>query len=178
MLEHYTTAIVLDLDDKDDLDRAVTLYSKDFGRIRAKAKSIRKITSKLAGHLVPGNIVSIRLIEHGEGGSLQVLDALSERPAQLNHELLRFIDVLNKITPLGLADLGLWYDAEKAVSQGDFSSSRYRRILSDIGLDIDSAVCRDCGSQHVSYFIPRDVTFLCTDCMKKLHITDNEIVKI
>lgn len=178
MLEHYTTAIVLGLDDRDDLDRVVTLYTKDFGRIRAKAKSIRKITSKLAGHLMVGSIVSIRLIERGDGNSLQVLDALSERLLPISLELLRFVETLDKIVPLGLPDLGLWYDAEKAISQGDFSPAYYRRILIDTGLDVDSAVCKNCGNKRVSYFIPADVTFLCNDCLKKLNLTDDEAIRI
>jgi recombinational DNA repair protein (RecF pathway) len=178
MLEHYTTAIILDIEDRDDLDRVITLYTKDFGRIKARAKSIKKITSKLAGHLMSGNIVSIRLIERGEGGNFQILDALSERPPRISLELMKFLDVLNKVSPLGLPDLGLWYESERAISQDDFGPARYRRILADLGIDIDSAVCAECGDPHVAYFVPGDVTFLCADSVKKLKVIEHEIVRI
>jgi recombinational DNA repair protein (RecF pathway) len=178
MLEHYTTAIILDVEDRDDLDRMITLYTKDFGRLKARAKSVKKITSKLAGHLMPGNIVSIRLIERGEGGSFQVLDALSDRPPKISPELMKFIDILNRASPLGLPDLGLWYEAERAISRGDFSPTRYRRILMGLGIDVDSAVCAECGSSRIAYFVPGDVTFLCADSVKKMGISEYEIVKI
>lgn len=178
MLEHYTTAIVLDIEDKGDLDAITTLYTKDFGRIRAKAKSLKKITSKLAGHLVPGNIVQVRLIERGDGGSFQVVDALSERPPRISIELMQFIAILNRISPPGLPDLGLWYESERAISQHDFGPARYRRIFANLGMDLDSMVCAECGNPHIAYFVPGDVTFLCADSVKKSKIAEYEIVKI
>ncbi len=178
MLEHYTTAIVLDVEAKSDLDGIITLYTKSFGRIKAKAKSIKKITSKLAGHLMRGNIVSIRLIERGEGGNFQVLDALSERPPRVSQELIKFIGILDRVSPVGLPDLGLWYEAERAISQGDFSPACYRRILSNLGIDIDSAVCAECGDPHIAYFVPGDVTFLCTESAERSQIAEHEIVQI
>jgi recombinational DNA repair protein (RecF pathway) len=178
MLEHYTTAIVLDIEDRDDLDRVVTLFTKDFGKLKAKAKSIKKITSKLAGHLLPGNVVSIRLIERGEGGSFQVLDALSEKPQQRSIELMKFLGILNRIAPMGLPDLALWYESERAIGKHDFGPARYRRILANMGLDLDSMVCAKCGSPDVVYFVPGDVTFLCADSAKSLQISEYEIVQI
>ncbi len=178
MLEHYTTAIVLDITDKGELDAIITLYTRDFGRINARAKSIKKITSKLAGHLMPGNLVQIRLIERGEGGGFQILDALSERPPKFDPELMKFIHILDRIAPAGLSDLGLWHEAEGAVARGEFGPARYRRILSDLGLDVDSAVCAECGNKHVAYFIPRDVTFLCSDSINKSGNSEYESVRI
>jgi recombinational DNA repair protein (RecF pathway) len=82
------------------------------------------------------------------------------------------------MSPLGLPDLGLWYESERAISRDDFSPDRYRHILSGLGIDVDSAVCADCGSTDVAYFVPADVTFLCTDSVKKLKVLEHEIIKI
>ena len=54
MQEYVTDAIVLKKDPLGDLDGRYTLFTKRFGKIMAKAKSSRKITSKLAPHLEPG----------------------------------------------------------------------------------------------------------------------------
>ncbi len=178
MLEHYTTAIVLATEPRGEIDAAVTLYTKDFGKLTAKAKSIRKITSKLAGHLVPGNVVRVRLIEHGDGNGFQVLDALSEKPKANLGDLLRFLNFLNKVTPAALPDLSLWYEADHVLREGDFGVESYRRMLRDLGFLTDSPVCDDCGSKRVAYFLTGDVIFLCADSLRKLNISENDVVSI
>jgi recombinational DNA repair protein (RecF pathway) len=178
MLEHYTTAIVLGVRPQDEVDAAVTLYTKGFGKLIAKAKSLRKITSKLSGHLVPGNIIRVRLIERGDGSSVQILDALSERPPGANGELLKFLNLLDKVAPLGLPEPALWYEAERAVERGDFSAPRYRRILAALGFFSKSLACDDCGSLHVAYFVPGEVIFLCPNSLKKLGIPEHDTVRI
>ena len=65
MLELVTEAIVLDKEDVGEQDSRVFLYTKDFGKIGAKATSLRKITSKLAAHLEPLNYATVRLVSRG-----------------------------------------------------------------------------------------------------------------
>ena len=45
MLEIATEAIVLDKEDLGEYDSRVFLYTKEFGKVGAKATSLRKITS-------------------------------------------------------------------------------------------------------------------------------------
>ena len=74
MDEHYfQEAIVLDREPSNEIDNRFHIYAKGFGKIVARGKSTRKITSKLSGHLEPGNIVRARFIEKN---GLQVVDAL------------------------------------------------------------------------------------------------------
>jgi recombinational DNA repair protein (RecF pathway) len=178
MLEHYTTAIVLGIEPRGEIDAAVTLYTKDFGKLTAKAKSFRKITSKLAGHLMPGNLVQVRLIEHGDGKALQVLDVLSEKPKGNLVDLLHFLNFLAKTTPVALPDLRLWHEAEQAVREGDFTPKRYRRMLAELGLASGELSCDDCASKNVAYFVPGEVIFLCANSMRKLNIAEDDAVKI
>ena len=63
MTEHFTEA-----------DSLITFYTKDFGKVGAKAKGAKRIVSKLSAHLEPLNFVLVRLIE---GRGFQIADALT-----------------------------------------------------------------------------------------------------
>ena len=71
MTEHFTEA-----------DSLITFYTKDFGKVVAKAKGAKRIVSKLSAHLEPLNFVLVRLIE---GRGFQIADALTIN----NQSLLR-----------------------------------------------------------------------------------------
>ncbi len=91
MKEYFTEAIVLDEENIGELDKFVYLYTEDLGLVRAKAKGVRRITSKRAGHLQPLKLVKVRLVEKN---GLQVVDALTSDRApktETNLALLRFV---------------------------------------------------------------------------------------
>ena len=48
---YKTEGIIIKKNNLNDLDRLLTIYSKDFGKIVVKAKSVRKNQAKLKGHL-------------------------------------------------------------------------------------------------------------------------------
>ena len=48
---YKTEAIIIKRNNLNDLDRLLTVYSKDFGKILLKGKSVRKNQAKLKGHL-------------------------------------------------------------------------------------------------------------------------------
>lgn len=64
-----------------EFDAWIYLYTKEMGKLRAKARSVRKITSKLGSHLEPGLLVNVRLVSKSSDASLirsfQIADALS-----------------------------------------------------------------------------------------------------
>ena len=64
MIEHYTEGIVLGRNPRGEMDGLVTIYTKEIGKVTATTKSSRKITSKVAGHLMPGNFVRLRIVEN------------------------------------------------------------------------------------------------------------------
>lgn len=74
MNEYLTDAIVLGREDLNEFDSRVDLYTKNYGRLRAKAKSIRKSTSKLAGHLEPLMLSRVRLVDKND---ILVVDSLT-----------------------------------------------------------------------------------------------------
>lgn len=154
MQEYLSEAIVLNVQPNGDMDLQVSLFTKKFGKLIAKAKSARKITSKLAGHLQPGNLARVRLIEKG---GLQAVDVLKDSQIGVPLSDLYFLDrLLAEAEP----DLGLWH----IIAGGKWS---WRKILKILGWDPAEAVCRTCRKQP-AYFYPKDQEFFCVDCASKL----------
>ena len=58
---YSTEALVLKHSNVGETDRLITLYTKNYGKVQAYAKGVRKINSRLAGYLEPLNRVSILL---------------------------------------------------------------------------------------------------------------------
>ena len=102
MQEYVTDAIVLKKDPLGDLDGRYTLFTKRFGKIIAKAKSSRKITSKLASHLEPGIVTKVRLIETK---GTKLIDALKSGRVALP---LGELQLLNQIIPDAEPEPALW----------------------------------------------------------------------
>ena len=176
MVEHYTKAVVLAREPRGDLDAALTLYTKDFGKVIAKAKSIRRITSKLSGHLTPGSFASIRVVERNGSGH-QLVDALSSR-VEVTADLLRFMSFVNQIAPFHMPDLHLWHELESITKTSLINKAIYRRVIAIMGYDASGASCEVCGSRKIAYFAPRDVIFSCESCFKNLGLRGNEIFAI
>ena len=65
MREKKTEAIILDTTDVFDADRSLLLFSREFGKVRARAKGVRKSTSRLTGHLLLYIPTQLELVESG-----------------------------------------------------------------------------------------------------------------
>ncbi|OHA01058.1 MAG: DNA repair protein RecO [Candidatus Sungbacteria bacterium RIFCSPHIGHO2_02_FULL_49_12] len=62
-----TTAFILGRREQREADFMVTLYTEDFGLIRATAQGVRKSAAKLRGHLEPFSRSSVSLVEGRAG---------------------------------------------------------------------------------------------------------------
>lgn len=176
MIEHYTKSLVLHREPKGEVDEVFTLYTRDLGKIHAKAKSIRRITSKLSGHLTPGSFNKIRIIENN-GSGFQVIDALSDGTFK-HDELHKFLDFLDKMTPEREPDDELWCYIESIIDLGELRGMEYRRLLEIMGFGPKFAKCVNCGRKEIDYFMPSDVIFLCDKSFADLKINEEEVVKI
>lgn len=155
MREYYTEAVVLDKEDLGDQDARVFLFTKNLGRIAAKVKSAKKITSKLNGHLEPLSIVSARLIENGDGKGFQVVDALKESSVPV-----AFRDSLRLIKDLsadGDPDLWLW----GLVKGGKLEE---KSVLAALGFDSEFARCANCERTSNLVFSVKDLDYFCGKC--------------
>ncbi len=75
-----TSAVVLRHQDLRETDRIVTLYTRTRGRLSAIVRGARKPASRLAGHLEPGTVVQISLVE-GRGDFFTLAAAQATVPA-------------------------------------------------------------------------------------------------
>ncbi len=176
MVEYYTKALVLSRAPRGDLDSTLTLYTKELGRVSVKVKSLRKLTSKLSGHLTPGRLANVRIVEMG-GDAKQVVDALS-LPSKTSPEFLKFLGFIRELSPIGMPDLHLWHELEQASLNGISDKDTYKRIISIMGYDAKNAICDNCGSVKIAYFAPRDIMFLCNRCMNDSRLKEDEIFPI
>lgn len=74
---YKTNGIIIRRTNLNEADRIVTIFSKDYGKIRIIAKGVRKINSKIAGNLEPFCLSSLNI---AEGKNLDVVtSALIEK---------------------------------------------------------------------------------------------------
>ncbi len=155
MQEYVTDAVILRKDSLGDLDGRYTLFTKRFGKIIGKAKSSRKITSKLAPHLEPGIVAKVRFVE---AKGTQIIDALKSRRLEM---LLNDLHCLGQLLPDAQPEEDLWH----LLASGGFS---WARALAILGWDPEHAECIGCEAVRPEYFyIPRQ-EFYCNRCASKV----------
>src|SRR5271167_182762 len=105
MQEYVTRAVVLDKEARGGhADARYSFFTERYGKIAARAKSSRKIVSKLAGHLEPGTLAAVRIIEqHGA----QVVDALKFARAGIS---MPDLAALNRLLGEWEPDAELWQE--------------------------------------------------------------------
>jgi recombinational DNA repair protein (RecF pathway) len=155
MQEYVTRAVVLDKATRNDVDARYSFFTERYGKIAARAKSSRKIVSKLAGHLEPGTLAAVRIIEqHGA----QVVDALTSARVAVP---IADLAALNNLLPEWQPDAELWQE----LALQKFS---WPRILAILGWDPHGAVCTQCNlanrpARH--FYLPRQ-EFFCAQCAR------------
>lgn len=150
--EYVNDAIVLAKEPSGDLDARVTLFTRQFGKLKTKAKSARKIISKLSGHLEPGFLTRVRLIEKN---GLQVVDALKGGVCALHPRDLHFLE---KVLAEGEPEQRIW----QMILTEKIDWSETLKIL---GWDPSFALCGSCSAPKPAFFGYRDQEFFCRNCV-------------
>ena len=174
MTEYFTNALVLGVEDSGEMDKSVYLFTKELGKVKARAKSARKITSKLSGHLQPLNFIKIRLIEKN---GFQAVDALVLDRVKVSPAALDILDFIKDMTFELQKDKSLWLIIKKTFH--DIKNNKkisYRPLLENLGFDPKFAQCSVCENKNVVYFSKTEQVFLCQKCAFK--ISKNELVLI
>jgi len=153
MLEQVTQAIVLDKECIKDADIRVHLFTKDSGKILAKAISARKITSKLGAHLEPLSISIVRFVQKNH--LPMVIDAL--RFKKLSLASLVNTRIVRELAPEWEPDEELWNLLQNEVPPTPST------LLAALGYDPTFAACEWCGGAP-HYFSFRTQLFLCGNC--------------
>ncbi len=161
MIEYSTKALVLDAENINELDKLVYLYTEELGKIVAKAKSARKITSKLAAYLEPLNFIRVRLVEKN---GFQIVDALNFGRITVSPQNLAISRFIKEMTVEFQPDKKLW----RFIRQSAKRNFSYRPLLKIFGFDPDFARCHICDGRHVIYFFKKDQIFFCRQCSSKI----------
>jgi len=174
MIEYLTNALVLDIEDASESDKVVYLFTKDLGKVKVKAKSARKITSKLSGHLQPLNFVKVRLVEKN---GFQITDALVLDRVKASSVALAVLDFIKEMTYELQPDKNLWTLIKKTFQNlKNNKKISYRPLIEALGFSPEFAGCDVCGSKKVVYFSKTEQVFLCEKCALK--IDKNELILI
>lgn len=99
---HHTEAIVLGGYAKGEADRLISLYTRDFGLVRADAKGIRKTTSKLRFALQSYTIVQTDLIVTRaayRAGSTDLILSIASPDMSVLTVLNRIVTLLRRLVP-------------------------------------------------------------------------------
>lgn len=163
MLEYISEAVVLDREENGDLDVVSFIFTRKFGKLRAKAKSARKITSKLASHLEPGNLSQVRLVEKN---GFQITDALKQTRLSIAPPDLYF---LNQLIPEAEPDFLFW----EALVGKKFNWAGTLKIL---GWDPAFGSCEICRKGAPEFFHLKKLDFVCESCSASSRIPKSEVV--
>ena len=172
MDELITEAIILGSRSWPNGDRQVDLFTKELGRVAARARAGMNTTSKLSPHLDALNLSEVRLKNHG---SHLLTDALTKtrfrklrKDPAVTERALEVLNLVNLITPFNLKDLELWHYLLQSMESAAFDGEALLRVL---GYDPKLANCEICGGMNVSHFIPLDQFFSCGGCLNKTNGT-------
>lgn len=104
MYYYKTPGIILKSESYRESDRIYSIYTEKYGKMKAMAKGVRKIKSKLAGHLEPFNLTNLMIVR---GKAIdKIISAVTidsfedikkdfEKIAQISY-ILEVVDVLTK----------------------------------------------------------------------------------
>lgn len=162
MKEYLSDAIVLSREPSGESDLKISLFTQKFGKLVAKAKSARKITSKLSSHLEPSFIAKVRIIEKG---GVQIVDAIKIGRVNAEPKDLAFLSsLMHEAEP----DPALWH---LLVSR----ELNWNDILRILGWNPASASCVTCEGRPKAFsFASQD--FFCRDCV--LNVRADEVIYI
>ena len=176
MQEYVTDAVVLKKEPLRDFDARYAFFTKRFGKIVGKATSSRKITSKLAGHLEPGTLATVRFVErHGGGGNGSAGGGASVIP-QIADSLKRGTIVATVTNLHFLSALLLEWEPDQALWE-ELAAEKFSwpNVLRILGWDPTGATCSGCGKRGaMAAFSVKKQEFFCATCASK--VNRNELV--
>ena len=183
MTEFYSRAIVLEREDLGETDSVVHLFTEKYGKVVARARSLRKITSKSSAHLQLLRIVQVRFVssKKADGGFIimDVLwdDSLNNLSQGVRYDLFPVLRVINKLIPEFQSDPQLWILLETALREPYTATDVARALLHILGFDAQHAHCFMCEGKSVGVFVVEKDLFLCKACTSQLP-TDAIVLEI
>ncbi len=178
MNEHITEALVLKTKTWANKNKQISLYTKDLGRLKVKAISGGKTTSKLSPHLDVLNLSTVRLINKN---NFLIADALTKDRFEKVRESedyisqgLKTVSLIDEITPFNMVDNRLWYYLISSFKKARFNDKELLKIL---GYDPTLAKCMICDKKDVKYFVVSEQDYVCEKCEGKINNEDKFLIK-
>lgn len=157
-----------------EIDSRVYLYTRLFGKVAAKVKSARKITSKLAAHLEPLNLVDLRLIS---GRDYQVVDAL-KKGRLIDVEFLRVLNLIKQASAENQPDEEIWQILKNQLISPISPAVAGKMILKSLGFNPQYAACFNCQQMNPKIFSFIDAQYLCLSCLMKYNYSNKDVFTI
>ncbi len=159
MYEIVTEAIVLDRETVGENSGRIWLYTRELGRVVARAQALFKTNSKLSAYLQPTRYVQVRVVERK---GINIADALNVPGKEFAPNLspkqrIDICQLIRRQAPELSPDEKLW-----GILTGPEVS--IRSILSDLGFDPAHSSCSICGKGKPTHFILKTATFVCDEC--------------
>ncbi|KKW18375.1 MAG: DNA repair protein RecO [Candidatus Sungbacteria bacterium GWC2_49_10] len=116
---HFTDAIVLSRIDVGEADAVFSLYTKEYGKVRARAQGVKKENAKLRGHLETLALSHIGFVATKNGERLIYAEASATWPCiRADFERLRaamyFVSLVDSATFAGEPDPDVWSHLQRA----------------------------------------------------------------
>ncbi|MFA4999149.1 MAG: DNA repair protein RecO [Parcubacteria group bacterium] len=167
MTEQFSWGVVLKKEPIGESDSEYSVFTWDLGKVRARATGSRKILSRLAGHLEPGTLATVRIARRNAEGNFRMAEALSERKTK-SPAVVRVLSFADELLPLEEPDIKIFSFLKDLISNGVKSEAdSYATVLALTGFDPKMAKCGICGTEKIAYFSPEDIMFLCAPCLKR-----------
>lgn len=180
-----TKAVILKRYKIGEADRLMLVFSEKLGKILVVAKSVRKIESKLAGHIEPYRLINLEVVRGEKFYRLTgALDTLPNHlGAGLSLELFRHLELLGETIDLTLGEEEPQTKTFEIFAQGiekivnhpqDFlilTLEILLKLLSSIGLKPELNLCTKCARQledKVNAWSSLDGGVVCALCLDNL----------
>jgi len=160
-------ALIIKRSDWRESDSRVILYTKKFGKLSLVARGVKKIHSKIAGHIEPMNLVDAMILK---GRAFDYLGSAITRDAYLNIK-----NDLNSLYFVGAA-LALFDSLVKEESADDDLFDFLIYWLDTVNLNFSPLLNKDEGELLYNYFALRLLSILgykpetisCLECHQKI----------
>ncbi len=178
MKEFYTKAIVLSKNNIGESDALIRLFTENYGKVSVKARSMRKITSKLSAHFEPMSFVKVRFVPRSNGNNGFVLldgvidDFSDENKTTKNYNLIPIINFIDRYTFDLQKDEKVWHFLREVFSGSYNIQEASYILLSVLGFSPENSNCFLCKEKDVESFNIEFNNFLCKNCAFKFSKDD------
>lgn len=192
-MDIQTQGIILSYKDYREVDRIVTLYTKDLGKLNVVARGVRKIQAKLAGHLELFNFTELQMVLKRKFLVISSINIDSFRAIKENKEKLSVAfavsELLDKSVQEQQKDEQVFRLLIQVFSFLATSSKNFDllyvwfafRLIAHLGYEPELKKCVECHgtlNPHLLFFSISQGGALCGNCIQRAQEKSEKIMKI